>query len=169
VWKPANDLKWQLNAECAKSKNSHYINLFFSSNSKEKNFAKNLCFSCPVRSSCLQWALEHKQLWGVWGGNSETELRKTLSVTHTGEEVRKKGPPLCPYCSSQPENLEVTVENLPNGGRWTTAKIVTCLICGFAWKSRTSANAVNAYKKSMQETHKIKKETNIQTSPREDL
>jgi len=30
--------------------------------------------------------------------------------------------------------------------RWTVAKIVTCTVCGFSWRSRTSVNAIEAYK-----------------------
>lgn len=161
MWNPANSLQWQLSAECAKPENNHYMDLFFSRDSKERNFAKNLCFSCPVRGSCLQWALEHKQVWGVWGGNDELEMRRALSVSHMGEEVRRKRPPHCPYCSARPSSLEVTIESLPGGGRWTTAKVVTCSECGFAWKSRTSANAVDAYKAS-----KIERES--KKLPRED-
>lgn len=34
---------------------------------------------------------------------------------------------------------------MSGGGRWTTAKIATCTVCGFSWRSRTSVNAVLAY------------------------
>ena len=38
----------------------------------------------------------------------------------------------------------MVVDN-PDGGRWLTMRIVQCLECDFTWRSRTSANAVNAY------------------------
>lgn len=162
MWRPANSLHWQLDAECAKYENNNYIDLFFSRNPKERNFAKNLCFSCPVRKTCLQWSLEHKQIWGVWGGNDEVDLRRTLSVSHTGEEIKRNRPPNCPYCPAGASSLVVTIEKLPGGGRWTTAKVVTCSECGFAWRSRTSANAVDAYKAN-------KSEKKTKKSPTEDL
>ncbi len=37
--------------------------------------AKEVCQSCPVSNSCLQWALESGQDSGVWGGMSEDERR----------------------------------------------------------------------------------------------
>jgi hypothetical protein len=57
---------------------------------------------------------------------------------------------------------------IPGGGRWTTAKIVSCTVCEFSWRSRTSVNAVLAYQqeraeravKKEREKEKIKKRKN---------
>jgi len=157
VWKPADSLDWQKDALCAKPKYKKYINWFFSSNPKEKNVAKNICFSCPARKDCLQWGLEHRQIWGVWGGKDETDMRRALSVSYKGEETRRRRYPHCPYCIARPFKLKTSVEQLPKGGRWTTAKVVTCTECGFSWRSRTSVNAVEAYKAEKVEKE-IKKE-----------
>jgi len=35
--------------------------------------AKAVCAQCPVRSECLEWALETAQPHGVWGGLDEQE------------------------------------------------------------------------------------------------
>ncbi|MFM9780401.1 WhiB family transcriptional regulator [Streptomyces scabiei] len=36
--------------------------------------AKEICNTeCPVRQTCLEWALEHRQDTGIWGGMSELE------------------------------------------------------------------------------------------------
>lgn len=37
--------------------------------------AKQVCRRCDVREKCLDWALEHGQDYGVWGGLSEDERR----------------------------------------------------------------------------------------------
>lgn len=37
--------------------------------------AKRICNRCPVRESCLEWAVETGQAAGVWGGMSEDERR----------------------------------------------------------------------------------------------
>jgi WhiB family redox-sensing transcriptional regulator len=37
--------------------------------------AKKVCRRCEVREVCLQWALDHGQDAGVWGGMSEDERR----------------------------------------------------------------------------------------------
>jgi WhiB family transcriptional regulator, redox-sensing transcriptional regulator len=35
--------------------------------------AKLICASCLVRSQCLEYALEHRQEQGIWGGLTDTE------------------------------------------------------------------------------------------------
>jgi WhiB family transcriptional regulator, redox-sensing transcriptional regulator len=39
--------------------------------------AKAVCARCPVREQCLEWALDHGEILGVWGGTGEAE-RRTL-------------------------------------------------------------------------------------------
>jgi Transcription factor WhiB len=138
-------LEWQEDAECAKAENKHLQDAFFSSEPQEKYEAKNLCFSCPVRADCVQWALESGTIWGIWGGRDENEIRRTLSVNADGNEVRRGRYPQCPFCGARTSKLTTRVIDLPNGGRWTTAKVVDCTECGFTWRSRSSANAVAAY------------------------
>lgn len=151
MWKPADNLKWQAQALCAQPENINSIDWFFSKEPKEKYDAKNLCFSCPVRKQCLQWALEHRQIWGIWGGKDEVEMRRTLSVSYKGEEARRRRYPNCPYCSARPSKLVTESVEIPGGGRWTTARLVICTVCEFSWKSRTSVNAVLAYQQEKAE------------------
>lgn len=155
--KGLKDFNWHDKAECAKPEHKAISKFFFSSIPSEKYQARNLCFSCPVRKECLKWALEHKEIWGVWGGKDEGEIRRALSVSHTGEEIRRQRFPNCPYCGARPGKLRVVVADSPEGGRWTTMKLVVCDECEFTWRSRTSANAVNAYHAS--KTGKKKKTT----------
>lgn len=35
--------------------------------------AKKVCAQCPVRAECLEYAIEHKQIHGIWGGLDEEE------------------------------------------------------------------------------------------------
>lgn len=155
MWEPADNLDWQKDSLCAKPVNRESIDWFFSSNQEERYKARNLCHGCPVRQQCLQWALEHRQIWGVWGGRDEVDIRRALSVSYAGEEIRRRRFPNCPYCSARPQKLRTDVVDIPGGGRWTTAKIVICTECNFSWRSRTSANAVNLYHEEREE--KLKK------------
>jgi len=38
--------------------------------------AKKVCATCPVQNECLQYALDHDERYGVWGGLSERDRRK---------------------------------------------------------------------------------------------
>ena len=38
--------------------------------------AKRVCAQCEVREQCLNWAIEHDERFGIWGGMSERERRK---------------------------------------------------------------------------------------------
>lgn len=155
MWKPATNLAWQIDSLCAKAEHRDSRDWFFSKEPKEKYDAKNLCFGCPVRKQCLQWALEHRQIWGIWGGKDEVEIRRALSVSYKGEEARRRRFPNCPYCSARPSKLETSSVEVPGGGRWTVAKIVTCNVCSFSWRSRTSFNAVELY--NVERIEKIEK------------
>ncbi|OLL74347.1 WhiB-like transcription regulator [Pseudonocardia sp. Ae168_Ps1] len=39
--------------------------------------AKSVCNTCPVKTRCLQWAVEHEQ-WGIWGGLDEDERERLI-------------------------------------------------------------------------------------------
>ncbi|MDX6335165.1 MAG: WhiB family transcriptional regulator, redox-sensing transcriptional regulator, partial [Streptosporangiaceae bacterium] len=38
--------------------------------------AKKVCRGCEVRVECLEYALEHDERFGIWGGLSERERRR---------------------------------------------------------------------------------------------
>ncbi len=38
--------------------------------------ARDVCNECPVKSDCLEFALETNQDSGIWGGTSEEERRQ---------------------------------------------------------------------------------------------
>lgn len=136
---------WHEDAECAKPVNIKHIDGFFANKPSQQFEAKKLCGACPVRAECTKWALETKQVWGTWGGLDYKEIRRTLSVNWEGQEMRHKRFPLCPYCKAKTEHLTTSTIDRPNGGRWSTMKMVECTNCKFNWQSRTSANAVEAY------------------------
>ena len=46
--------------------------------------AKEICHRCPLEAECLQFALEHEERFGVWGGASETERRQMLGRPRRG-------------------------------------------------------------------------------------
>jgi WhiB family redox-sensing transcriptional regulator len=51
--------------------------LFYPERGCPSRSAKAICFRCPVRAECLDYAMEHNETWGIWGGLSERQ-RATL-------------------------------------------------------------------------------------------
>lgn len=54
----------------------------------EKDLAKAICFRCPVREECLDWAVKLPELHGIWGGISVRQ-RRTISDVRVSQ---------CPVC-----------------------------------------------------------------------
>ncbi|PFG20348.1 WhiB family transcriptional regulator [Serinibacter salmoneus] len=65
-------LEWQERALCAQTDPE----AFFPEKGGSTREAKRVCVSCEVRSECLEYALEHDERFGIWGGMSERERRK---------------------------------------------------------------------------------------------
>ncbi|MFC8273700.1 WhiB family transcriptional regulator [Streptomyces sp. NPDC057271] len=65
----APDMSWQENALCAQAGPE----FFFPAPGSSTREAKQLCGACEGRVACLQYALEHDERFGVWGGLSEKE------------------------------------------------------------------------------------------------
>lgn len=42
--------------------------LWFAESPAQLRAAQALCADCPLRSACLEGALERAEPWGVWGG-----------------------------------------------------------------------------------------------------
>src|SRR5262245_40064544 len=83
---------------CHSPDNDDYWHLFFADTAFERRPARNLCNECPVRLECLRWALENKEIWGIWGGCDEAELRRALWVDANGEPTERCRYPHCPAC-----------------------------------------------------------------------
>jgi WhiB family transcriptional regulator, redox-sensing transcriptional regulator len=39
------------------------------------DLARRVCAACPVQAPCLNWAVDHRAAFGVWGGLTEGERR----------------------------------------------------------------------------------------------
>lgn len=42
--------------------------------------ARQICASCPFNASCLQWALEAGEQWGIWAGTTPDQ-RKAMAAS----------------------------------------------------------------------------------------
>ncbi|MFN2615216.1 MAG: WhiB family transcriptional regulator [Actinomycetota bacterium] len=76
------DASWQERALCRQAD----PNLFFApqvTETKEEKLAreakaKEICARCPVKASCLRYAIDTREPFGIWGGLNETERRQYL-------------------------------------------------------------------------------------------
>lgn len=74
--------EWRADAECR----WHATEMFYPPSSKSgappsqavldwEDQAKAVCGRCTVRATCLAWAMETAERYGVWGGMTERERR----------------------------------------------------------------------------------------------
>jgi WhiB family redox-sensing transcriptional regulator len=63
---------WMGDALCAQTDPE----AFFPEKGGSTREAKAICRSCAVQAECLDWALDHDERFGIWGGLSERERRR---------------------------------------------------------------------------------------------
>ena len=73
---------WRADAQCM----GEFASYFFAPGHFERkpekdareNVARQLCSACPVRATCLEYALRIREPHGIWGGMNELERRRVL-------------------------------------------------------------------------------------------
>ena len=55
--------------------------LFFPQSSQAAGRAIAVCNTCAVRAECLEYSLEARERFGVWGGLTEKQRRQLLRQT----------------------------------------------------------------------------------------
>lgn len=66
---------WMLDAACRGTDNP---DLFYPEESNGNTPARNVCAYCFVRVDCLAYALENREPYGVWGGESANSRHAIL-------------------------------------------------------------------------------------------
>jgi WhiB family redox-sensing transcriptional regulator len=77
------DRSWQPVALCREN----HSQLYFPPSTAERKDeqerrevrAKSICQVCPVKRPCLDYAVEIKEPYGIWGGLTEAERRTVLA------------------------------------------------------------------------------------------
>jgi WhiB family redox-sensing transcriptional regulator len=77
------DRTWQMKGLCR----GNHSYLFFPPSTVERKDererreikAKAICSVCPVKDDCLEFAVEIKEPYGIWGGLTETERRQIIA------------------------------------------------------------------------------------------
>lgn len=80
----ALDDGWMVKAACRNY--DHPDEIFFPTTTKgiapDYTEAKRICFDeCPVRKTCLVYAIAHRESRGVWGGLSDLERKRIPRAT----------------------------------------------------------------------------------------
>jgi WhiB family redox-sensing transcriptional regulator len=66
---------------------------FFPETSEDEAEALAMCHVCPVREECLKYAVRTGQLFGVWGGKTQAEIRRMITRAHAGHPLARHVPP----------------------------------------------------------------------------
>src|SRR5690606_28432065 len=78
------DREWMARAACAGASTETFFPQQGENDKVEA--AKRVCSGCPVRVECLSYALEHRIVFGVWGGTSEKQRKILRSGRHARPE-----------------------------------------------------------------------------------
>lgn len=68
------DTDWMMRGKCKDLDPA----IFFPNDWVGVQVAQRICADCPVKSPCLEYALQNRVDHGVWGGASERERRRIL-------------------------------------------------------------------------------------------
>lgn len=79
---PDADARWQDKASCKGMDPILFFGPEYAETVKEKrdreDAAKEVCHTCPVNKDCLEYALDAREAYGIWGGMTESERKALL-------------------------------------------------------------------------------------------
>ena len=109
-------LRWQDQSACGGEDTNLWYPEKGQSPSKK---AIGLCYSCPVKEACLEYAIENEERFGIWGGLTPNERKKIVN-----ERLRRNlnGKPTAGMHSvAYAESRDFPVAELPLGREGTAS------------------------------------------------
>lgn len=91
-----NGQNWRAQGAC----DGYGDETFFPHYNDNAQEAKRVCAGCPVRSECLEEALEKRHEFGVWGGLTERERQRLLRVQGFKQPERPNEPTTSTRCGT---------------------------------------------------------------------
>lgn len=79
-------LDWQDGALCKDMDAEVFFGRYEKMSYDEEQRAKAICQECPVRQACLDYAVQTRQIVGIWGGTTPTRRMRLRS-----EWLRERG------------------------------------------------------------------------------
>jgi WhiB family transcriptional regulator, redox-sensing transcriptional regulator len=76
---------WRTEALCAQTDHE----AFFPEVGRSAREARGVCARCPVTAECLEWAVEHDERFGIWGGAT---ARERVKLRRLGAIRVERGP-----------------------------------------------------------------------------
>lgn len=78
----ATNTEWQQYANCLGCDPA----LFFPGRGEMTPEVRAVCRECVVQEICLEYALENREVFGVWGGKSERQRREMRRQRRAGKQ-----------------------------------------------------------------------------------
>lgn len=135
---PLSNTAWKADGDCYELTNTVQDRIiwdsFFADSVHDRQAALVFCDGCPMQKRCLRFALETGQLWGVWGGRDESEIRRDLWMNANGTVGSRAKFPRCAWCLT--ENQLKVVDHIKHK--------IECQTCEFTWTSETTQQGIEA-------------------------
>lgn len=112
--------------------------MFFPDKGGSTKEAKRICAVCPVAAECLQYALDHDERFGIWGGFSERERRRMKRDIPRDEVVLLKACKGCGEAFLPQRNRVVYCSRECWRNNDTTMKRRKCVQCGARFTGSTA-------------------------------
>lgn len=82
----AHDETWKVDARCAEEQWRDWFppRFFWPERGASLVEVKKFCAACPVNDACREYALAHRERYGIWGGTSERERLRILKARRRG-------------------------------------------------------------------------------------
>ena len=83
------DDSWKDQAECADTDSDIFVR--GGAHEEKDSIAKIICSMCQVRIECLEYAIEYKMDYGIWGGTTGNERKRlrTRTLQKMRESIRR--------------------------------------------------------------------------------
>jgi WhiB family redox-sensing transcriptional regulator len=81
-------ITWMRQGKCR----DYPTEMFYPTQGADYVTAERICWQCPVREECLEYALDNNITYGIWGGESERSRRRLRRIRTAQRREEGLGP-----------------------------------------------------------------------------